>query len=288
MSIFDYFRSVSIWSPERVRQFVKERNPGEFNLIDVRTPKEYEEVHLPGAELIPIGEMAKRISEIDPDKPTIVYCAAGVRSRSAAIMLSGAGFENVHSMEGGIRAWKGFVAEGAPQSGMAFFAPATKPEELIALAWYLEDGSRRFYTGVIPFFKDKEAGDIYHQLAKAEEHHQSSLLNLYEEISGKGPDPEFPESVLSAGEEKGDVMEGGMRVSEALEWAREKQPQDVLELSISLEINAYDLYLKMQSKARDKNSAMVFHVLSLEENQHATVLSALFEKRFSKPGPVTE
>jgi len=73
MSIFDYFRSVSTWSPERVRRFLKEKNPGDFNLIDVRTPKEYEEGHLPGAELIPVGEMAKRISEIDPDKPTIVY-----------------------------------------------------------------------------------------------------------------------------------------------------------------------------------------------------------------------
>ena len=48
-------------------------------------------------------------------------------------------------MQGGINAWKGLVAEGAPESGMAYFSPATKPEELIALAWLLEDGSRNFY-----------------------------------------------------------------------------------------------------------------------------------------------
>jgi rhodanese-related sulfurtransferase len=73
MGILDYFKPVSTWSPEEVRQFLKEKNPEEYNLVDVRTPKEYEGGHLPGARLIPVGEVADRLSEIDPDKPTIVY-----------------------------------------------------------------------------------------------------------------------------------------------------------------------------------------------------------------------
>ena len=73
MSIMNYFKPVSTWSPEKVRQFLKEKNPGEFNLVDVRTPKEYEGGHLPGARLIPVAEVANRLSEIDPNKPTIVY-----------------------------------------------------------------------------------------------------------------------------------------------------------------------------------------------------------------------
>jgi rhodanese-related sulfurtransferase len=73
MSILNYFKPVSTWSPEKVRQFLKEKNPEEFNLVDVRTPKEYEGGHLPGARLIPVGEVANRLSELDPNKPTIVY-----------------------------------------------------------------------------------------------------------------------------------------------------------------------------------------------------------------------
>ena len=73
MSILDYFKPVSTWSPEKVRQFLKEKNPEEYNLVDVRTPKEYEGGHLPGARLIPVGVVANRLSELDPDKPTIVY-----------------------------------------------------------------------------------------------------------------------------------------------------------------------------------------------------------------------
>ena len=73
MNILSYFKPVSTWTPEKVRQFLKEKNPEEYNLVDVRTPKEYEGGHLPGARLIPVGEVANRISELDPDKPTIVY-----------------------------------------------------------------------------------------------------------------------------------------------------------------------------------------------------------------------
>jgi hypothetical protein len=97
----------------------------------------------------------------------------------------GAGFKEVYSMEGGMNAWKGLVAEGAPQSGMAYFSPVTKLEELIALAWFLEDGSRKFYSELGSTLIDKEARDLYQQLAKAEEHHQGSLLKLYENFPGK-------------------------------------------------------------------------------------------------------
>jgi rhodanese-related sulfurtransferase len=73
MGILNYFKPVSTWSAEKVRQFLKDKNPGDFNLIDVRTPKEYERGHLAGAELIPMGELENRLSELDPNKPTIVY-----------------------------------------------------------------------------------------------------------------------------------------------------------------------------------------------------------------------
>jgi len=73
MSILSYFKPVSSWPAEKVRQFLKEKDPEEFNLIDVRTPEEYEGGHLPGARLIPVGEIENRLSELDRNKPTIVY-----------------------------------------------------------------------------------------------------------------------------------------------------------------------------------------------------------------------
>jgi rhodanese-related sulfurtransferase len=73
VSILDYFKPVSTWPAEKIRQLMKEKSPDEYNLIDVRQPKEYERGHLPGAKLIPLGKLNDRLSEIDPNKPTIVY-----------------------------------------------------------------------------------------------------------------------------------------------------------------------------------------------------------------------
>lgn len=205
-----------------------------------------------------------------------------MRSRAAAVTLTEAGFGDVYSMEGGINAWKGWVAEGAPQSGMAYFSAASKPEALIALAWYLEDGSQKFYSEVVKMLEDQQAKDLFKMLSQAEEEHKGSLRKLYKELSGVTSEEGFPGSILSP-EGEGDVMEGGIRVSDALKWAKGKKVEEILELSISSETNAYDLYLKLKRQMKDQRSAKVFEVLSKEEKEHLERLSSLFQKRISNP-----
>lgn len=278
MEISDYFKPLSAWTTEEVREFLKNKNPDEYNLLDVRQPKEYESGHLPGAQLIPLNELPDRLEELDPKRTTVAYCAHGIRSRSAAALLSSSGFKEVHSVEGGMNAWGGLMAGGAPESRMAYFSAASKPEELTALAWLLEDGSRMFYNKISERSNDREASVLFYDLALAEEHHKSSILTIYEKLSGKKSDAGFPWSVLHA-EPAGDVMEGGVKVSEALQWAQGKDVRDILEFSISLETNSYDLYLKMERAMKDDNSKQVFRTLSDEERLHLERLTTLFENR---------
>lgn len=73
MGIMNYFKSVPTMTAEEVRQALAEKHPGEYNLVDVRQPKEYERDHIPGAKLIPLAELKERLAEIDPQKPTIMY-----------------------------------------------------------------------------------------------------------------------------------------------------------------------------------------------------------------------
>jgi rhodanese-related sulfurtransferase len=73
MSVLDYFKPVSTWSAEKIREFLNQESSGEYNLVDVRQLQEYEQGHLPGAQLIPVGELPNRLAELDPKKPTIVY-----------------------------------------------------------------------------------------------------------------------------------------------------------------------------------------------------------------------
>jgi rhodanese-related sulfurtransferase len=73
MSLLQYFKSVSALSVDEVRELLKEKNIEDVNLIDVRQPREYERGHLPGARLIPVGDINARVQELDPAKPTVAY-----------------------------------------------------------------------------------------------------------------------------------------------------------------------------------------------------------------------
>jgi len=201
-----------------------------------------------------------------------------MRSRAAASILTGAGFKEVHSMQGGIRAWEGFVAEGIPGAGMAYFSPATRPEEMTTLAWLLEDGSCKFYESLAKMIEEQEAKGVFQSLKRSEENHKIVLWKMCEELSGKPPPSEFPDTMMSR-EAAGDVMEGGMLISEALKWSKGKNLKEIFELSISLETNSYDLYLKMRRKVEGRSSREVFEKLSEEEKRHLEQLTSLFLKK---------
>ena len=83
---------------------VKDRD--DVVVLDVREQWEYDEGHIPGVTLIPMGEVANRLSEIPTDKSVIVTCRSGNRSSQVATFLRDQGFTNVHNMEGGILAWQ--------------------------------------------------------------------------------------------------------------------------------------------------------------------------------------
>ncbi|MBK9053282.1 MAG: rhodanese-like domain-containing protein [Chloroflexi bacterium] len=80
-------------------------------VLDVREQYEYDESHIPGVTLIPMGEIPNRLSEIPTDQQVIVTCRSGNRSDQVTDFLREQGFTNVHNMEGGILAW---TAAGLP------------------------------------------------------------------------------------------------------------------------------------------------------------------------------
>ncbi len=75
-------------------------------LIDVREPVEHTEEHVEGAKLIPLGQLEKRVGEIDIDSPIVVMCRSGKRGMEALRKLESLGVEGVRNLEGGILAWK--------------------------------------------------------------------------------------------------------------------------------------------------------------------------------------
>ena len=75
-------------------------------VIDVRTPAEYKQGHVPGAILIPLNELANRQSEVPKDKKVLLICRSGSRSAQANAMLQRQGFTNTYSVKGGMLDWR--------------------------------------------------------------------------------------------------------------------------------------------------------------------------------------
>jgi len=79
--------------------------PRDFQLLDVRSPHEWDEGHLPGARYLFLGELPEKLRDLNPDKPVVVYCASGYRSSLAASLLQASGFRKVQNVPGSYTAW---------------------------------------------------------------------------------------------------------------------------------------------------------------------------------------
>jgi adenylyltransferase/sulfurtransferase len=83
-------------------------------LIDVREPHEVEISRIEGEELIPLGQLAARMSELDSAQEIVLFCKAGTRSARALEVLASAGFRKMKNLHGGINAWAREVDTSLP------------------------------------------------------------------------------------------------------------------------------------------------------------------------------
>ncbi len=90
------------------------RQGNHLKLLDVREPHELEISHLEGADLIPLGQLAGRLSELDSADELVVFCKGGTRSARALELLRSAGFRKVKNLKGGINAWAREVDHSLP------------------------------------------------------------------------------------------------------------------------------------------------------------------------------
>jgi sulfur-carrier protein adenylyltransferase/sulfurtransferase len=83
-------------------------------VLDVREPHEYQICNI-GGHLIPLGDLPKRVSELDSSREIVAHCRSGVRSAKAVTFLQQAGFKKVHNLAGGILAWADRVDPKMPK-----------------------------------------------------------------------------------------------------------------------------------------------------------------------------
>jgi rubrerythrin len=174
-------------------------------------------------------------------------------------------------MAGGIQAWEGLVADGPPEAGVTRFLSTHSTSEMAALAWTLEENTRKFYLALADLMDNPKASQLMETLASAEEKHKASLLEVYQRITGEAGEP----ALLT---EDPPLLEGGADMDTTLQWAEGRPIEEVLEIALVLETNAYDRYLKMMDLVEDDQALELFRTLSREEKNHLDRLSSMMDE----------
>jgi rhodanese-related sulfurtransferase/rubrerythrin len=264
-------------SPGEVKATLDKDSKGESVLLDVRQPEEYEAGHIPGAMLIPLGELEAREGELDPSKKVITYCRSGRRSMAAAIGLCGLGFRGVNHLDGGILNWPYETISGIPERKPEFIAETADVKDVLMLAIKLEKGSWGFYITAKDRIESPQAKEAFQMLANAEDSHMRRLYQIAVGLLGGGILPPLEEL---KGELKVEHMEGGMEVSPALaemdaEFGGE---MEALEVALEKEYMSYDFYKRTSILVESPDARTLLSELTVEERSHADILLKRIEQ----------
>ncbi|MBF0539611.1 MAG: hypothetical protein HQL03_15310 [Nitrospirae bacterium] len=271
MPVFNFYRKIPTRSAEELRSIINGQHRDSYSVVDVRQPQEYERGHIPGAVLIPLGEIPQRMSELQPNKPTIVYCRSGNRSMSAAAMLINSNFTDVYNLEGGISLYNGLKAHGFPEVRSLFFPADASFETIVTLAWSLEEGSCIFYGKCKELSQKPEAPEaieLFTKLAEAEDRHKANIERQYAGITGKY-------DVEKIGKGTPHLMEALLNIEDTIQWCHDKDTADILELSMTIEVNSYDLYAHLYRKVEDEQHKTFFKAMADEEISHLSQMASV-------------
>ena len=159
---------------------------------------------------------------------------------------------------------------------MSFVRGDETIEEIIVLAYGMEEGLKGFYKAVSERADDLDVADLAARLSKIEERHKERLFSLYVAMHATTPLREAFESEIVA-----NIMEGGFTTEEFLEQNREAMTTapDLLNIAMMLETQALDLYMRYSEKIQDEPGKSILYDLAEEEKAHLTSLGRLMDTR---------
>jgi len=264
---------------DQAKSYLADKQVDDLTILDVRQPKEYEAGHIPGALLMPLPELTDHLQRIDRTKPVMVYCASGGRSRMAAQLLSGQGFDPIINVAGGFNAWTSEAAFLGEEKGLALFDGVTSVENALAVAYSLEAGLKDFYVAMAAKVDSAPARQLFQQLSQIEVKHQDRILEQYAALTGKSVTRDtFESRQVSA------VLEGGLTTEE---YANLFMPTydtvtEIIELAMSIEAQALDLYLRASQKAKNEAGKRALIQIANEEKTHLARLGQLMEETLAE------
>ncbi|SMP43787.1 Rhodanese-related sulfurtransferase [Desulfonatronum zhilinae] len=238
----------------------------EIQIVDVRQHKEYRQGHLPGARLLPVADLDEKLDDLAKDKPLLVYCAIGGRSKVAAHMLAGRGFERVLNLSGGFKAWNGWTGYGDYELGLEHFRSSMSLERTLHAAYLMEAALEAFYRDMIGKVADPEAARLFQTLADVEVKHKAAVARRMREV-------DIPKDVGDA------VPEGSMPLEEHMRRVGVdlSRAEDIVDFAMAVEAQALDLYSRAAFQAQGDVRTFL-EAMAAEEKNHLRRLGELLER----------
>jgi len=277
MRLDNIIKPAQIMTEAEAKEFMNNHKSDEYQLVDVRLLEEYENDHLPGAMLVPLPELIIDQHSLDPNKPTIVYCQSGGRSRAASQYLNGQGFNEVYDISSHIMEWMGVKAYGEYDFNLDIIPQDAEFDDAWTLAYAMEEGLQIFYHTLENQEERPKLKKVYHELAAFEDHHKDRLAQQYaKEMDGK-IDQEKIKHLSKEHLEGGDINE----ISPIAVISKLDNILDIFGFSMAIEAQALDLYTRLSRNSGNQQVAQLFLAMADEEKEHMNYVKKEMEKHLS-------
>jgi rhodanese-related sulfurtransferase/rubrerythrin len=251
---------------QQARDYISSQPPNTVQIIDVRQPKEYEEAHIPGAILIPLNEIQRRIDEIDKERHTIVYCRSGSRSSAACQLLGENQVAHALNLRGGMLQWQGNRAQGDETFGLEYFVRGDF-KSAFAMAYQMEVGLKQFYLFAATRASDPPSEDLLRYMARLEDGHMAKLRARHRE-------EELPQETADA------ILEGGFTSRDLADSFSDHlgNRESIIQLAMMFEAQALDLYSRLARRYGEPEVQSFFLEMAGEEQAHLDKLAQEMDK----------
>ena len=178
-------------------------------------------------------------------------------------------------MKGGIAAWQGQAAAGPEEMGMMLLKGDETPQDVICLAYGLEEGLYKFYSAASRLAIEAEVSAVLEKLAEIEVRHKEKLFNLFKMVDSEDTSIESFEKKVSA-----ELMEGGFDSGSLLNEAGSafNTAAEVLNFAMMLEAQGMDLYMRYAEKSENPKVREILFEMAEDEKAHLKSLGNLMEK----------
>lgn len=261
-------------STNQLKDYIDSHKEHEYLLIDVRQPEEYIVSHMPGAKLIPFSTIGTDVGELPYGIDLIFICRSGARSRAAAVLAADK-FETTgkfYNLSDGLLSWDGKMLSRFPK--VQALGEKNDFYDMLLAAMDLEKGAWNFYKSVLEKLPDAPFSDKIEYLSLAEADHAEALYNIL--IKKDSKLPEFEDMFHSM---KGDILEGGISLDEALKSLDEidsGSPLHILDLALDIEYSAFDLYRTAAELVDDQELKRILLGIATGEKNHMKKLAEAF------------